>query len=229
MSPTKGTRRVQAAPKRRGGDKDTRERVIDAAIKCILEEGFYRASSNAIAERAGLTWGVIQYYFGSREALMLAVLEEGTRRLVQDLSGAEITGATLVERIEEYTTILERYYADPEYLAFTQVLLNLSHDPRTSAQTLATMKKITGTVDTELNRLTNTLISGTTVRHRELRELVFHALRGLALSEVMLGSLPFDMKSEARKFPAHRHLLAEALSMLIERESAGPTRAARTR
>jgi len=31
----------------------TRQRVIEAAILCILEQGFYRASSNAIAERAG--------------------------------------------------------------------------------------------------------------------------------------------------------------------------------
>ena len=62
---------------RRTGAQDSisRQRVIDAAIACILDQGFYRASSNAIAERAGVTWGVIQYHFGTREALMLAVLE----------------------------------------------------------------------------------------------------------------------------------------------------------
>ena len=57
---------------RRTGAQDSisRQRVIDAAIACILDQGFYRASSNAIAERAGVTWGVIQYHFGTREALM---------------------------------------------------------------------------------------------------------------------------------------------------------------
>jgi len=35
----------------RGGQRH-RQRVIEAAIQCILEQGFYRASSNAIAERA---------------------------------------------------------------------------------------------------------------------------------------------------------------------------------
>jgi TetR/AcrR family transcriptional regulator, regulator of cefoperazone and chloramphenicol sensitivity len=203
------------------GDSDTRRRVIDAAITCILEQGFYRASSNAIAERAGLSWGVIQYYFGSREALMLAVLEEGTRRLVDDLSTAELRAETLTGRIEEYLAILEHYYADPEYLAFIQVLMNLSHDPRTSAETRATIAKISETVDLHLKRLTNRLFTGTGVRHRDLRGLVFHALRGLALSEVMLGTVPFATPGAPVDFGVQRRLLADALTLLIEQKTGG--------
>src|SRR5439155_20083847 len=74
------------------GDSASRQRVLDAAVQCILEQGLYRASSNAIAEQAGLSWGVIQYYFGSREALMLAVLEEGVMRLDVAVRVAEIDG-----------------------------------------------------------------------------------------------------------------------------------------
>ncbi|MHB8467357.1 MAG: TetR/AcrR family transcriptional regulator [Acidimicrobiales bacterium] len=222
---------------RRGkGDQNTRQIMIQAAISCILEQGFYRASSNAIADRAGVTWGVIQYYFGSRESLMLAVLEEGTRRLVEDLSTAEITSETLTERIEEYITVVERYYADPEYLAFIQVLINLSHDPRTSAQARETMTKIVGTVEVEFTRLAGQLFGGTAVRHRELRGLLFHVLRGMALSEVMLHTLPFETAAQTKDFPAQRKLLAQALALLIEEQAApavrpakpGGTRKART-
>jgi len=215
-------KRAKQAPSLKGKrDQATRNRVIEAAIRCILEQGFYRASSNAIAERAGLSWGVIQYYFGSRESLMLAVLEEGTHRLINDLSSADITGETLKERIEEYITIVERYYADPEYIAFIQVLLNLSHDPRTSAQTRETMISITATVDTQLDRLGQKVVAGRTAQHRELRGAVFQAIRGLALSEVMLSTLPFDTRSQARHFPTQRRLVAEALSLLIEKETGG--------
>jgi AcrR family transcriptional regulator len=213
-------KRAKQAPALKGKrDQATRQRVIEAAIRCILEQGFYRASSNAIAERAGLSWGVIQYYFGSRESLMLAVLEEGTHRLINDLSGAEITGETLKERIEQYIAIVERYYADPEYLAFIQVLLNLSHDPKTSAQTRETMMSITATVDAQLDRLGKNVVAGRTAQDRELRGVVFHAIRGFALSEVMLATLPFDIQSAARHFPTQRQLLAEALSLLIQKET----------
>src|SRR5260221_3886428 len=63
----RGTRRKPS------GDSASRQRVLDAAIECILEQGLYRASSNAIAEQAGLSSGVIQYYLRTPEGLMLAV------------------------------------------------------------------------------------------------------------------------------------------------------------
>ncbi len=71
------------------GENDTRARVIKAATECIIELGFYRGSStNEIARRAGVTWGVIQWYFGNREGLMLAVLEEGASHMVATVEGA---------------------------------------------------------------------------------------------------------------------------------------------
>ena len=79
-------------------DDSTRARVVDAAIACILDEGFYRASSNKIARRAGVTWGVIQYHFGTREALMVAVHERGLDELDRCLTDAVITGDTVEAR-----------------------------------------------------------------------------------------------------------------------------------
>ena len=48
---------------------------------------------------------VIQYHFGSREALMLAVLADGTERLNETLVTAEITGGTVTERVAQYADI----------------------------------------------------------------------------------------------------------------------------
>jgi len=90
-------------------DDSTRARVIDAAIACILDEGFYRASSNKIAKRAGVTWGVIQYHFGTREALMLAVHERGVAELDRCLVEAEIGGETLEPRMDSCVAALWAY------------------------------------------------------------------------------------------------------------------------
>jgi AcrR family transcriptional regulator len=200
-------------------DQGTRQRVIDAAIRCILEQGFYRASSNAIAEAAGLSWGVIQYYFGSRESLMLAVVEEGNRRLIEGLAKTEITGDTMSERLEQYFAVLESYYGNPEYLAFIQALLNLSHDPRTSAQTLESMTRHAAAIDTQLIRLTKQLFAGTGVRRRVLKAFPFYVLRGMALSEVMLSTLPFDIRAMQRTVLDQQRFLIRAVALLIESES----------
>jgi len=211
---------MQATSRRRTGAPDSisRQRVIDAAIACIIDQGFYRASSNAIAERAGVTWGVIQYHFGTREALMLAVLEEGTRRLNDVVVTAEITGETVTERVAQYMDILLKYYGSLDYLAFSQVLINLTHDPRTSQQTRETMARIGESANPELNRLQRKVLAGTGIRRPAVRSLLFHALRGLALSHVMLETLP-EQPQTPRHFPEQRRLLAEALGMLIEAQS----------
>jgi AcrR family transcriptional regulator len=200
-------------------DQGTRRRVIDAAITCILEQGFYRASSNAIAETAGLSWGVIQYYFGSRELLMLAVLEEGVSRLTDVLAKAKLTGATIRERLEQYFAVLESHYADPSYLAFVQVLLNLSHDPRTSAETLKTMTERTAGIDAQLVRLTNELFTGTGIRKHSVRTFPFHVLRGMALSEVMLSTLPGDTTALMKDVASQRRMLTEAVALFLESQS----------
>jgi AcrR family transcriptional regulator len=221
---TKGARQDDAS-RREDADStnpsgDTRQRVVEAAIQCILEQGFYRASSNAIAERAGLTWGVIQYYFGTREKLMLTVLQEGSKRLAEDLRNAEIVGTTLTERVEQLFDILDVYYGSPDYLAFIQVLVNLGHDPRTSEQTRQTMAEINEQANPELNRLLARVFAGTGIRRRDIRNVLFHALRGLSLSHVMLTTAEPQAHTTSRQQSlAERRLLARALSLLIEQES----------
>lgn len=212
------TRRGRRKP---NGDSASRQRVIDAAIRCITEQGLYRASSNAIAEQAGLSWGVIQYYFGTREALMLAVLEEGARRLEAAATGASITGATLTERVAKYMDILATYYGSPDYLVFTQVLISLSHDPRTSDTALATLRRISEETSPPLLSLQDQVLGDAVVRRPAIRSLLFHSLRGLGLSHVMLAAVPSaDPESTAQEFPEQRELLAEAIALLIEKECA---------
>src|ERR1700755_1346841 len=67
----------------------TRATVIDETVRCVIEEGFAAASANHITERAGVTWGVIQYHFGDRDGLMMAVVDRGFAELLERLNGME--------------------------------------------------------------------------------------------------------------------------------------------
>ncbi|HEV7852174.1 MAG TPA: TetR/AcrR family transcriptional regulator, partial [Mycobacterium sp.] len=67
----------------------TREMVIDETVRCVIEEGFNAASAKHITERAGVTWGVIQYHFGDRDGLLMAVVDKGFGQLLETLRGME--------------------------------------------------------------------------------------------------------------------------------------------
>jgi len=113
----------------------TRARVLDAAVASILDKGYYRTSSNEIARRAGVTWGTLQHQFGSRELLLLEVVNERWRDLQHEMATAEVEGTTLEARLSSVLAVLATHYGEPEQLAGLQILLDLSRDPDVSTTT----------------------------------------------------------------------------------------------
>lgn len=55
--------------------EDRREQIIDAAMGVFSRKGFTKATNKDIAQEAGITPGLIYYYFESKEALLKAILE----------------------------------------------------------------------------------------------------------------------------------------------------------
>ncbi len=55
--------------------EDRREQIIDAAMHVFARKGYSNATNKDIAREAGITPGLIYYYFESKEALLYAILE----------------------------------------------------------------------------------------------------------------------------------------------------------
>jgi AcrR family transcriptional regulator len=198
-------------------DDSTRARVLDAAVASILDEGFYRASSNKIARRAGVTWGVIQYHFGTREALLLAVHERAIDELDRCLADAVITGDTLEARLRSFVDVLWSYYRRPEFLASMQVMLNLSHDPTTADSTQAALKAVGARINERMPTLVRAVID-TDLPDAEVERIgrfVYNVVRGLALDQELLEAMPIEHSTTA-EFDAQRDELVRVLARALE-------------
>jgi len=206
----------ESTDKKRATERATRRSVIDAAVACILERGFYRASSNEIARRAGVTWGVIQYHFGTREALMLAVLEDGAQHFTETLAAATIDAATVAGRIEQLLDILAAHYGRPEYLAYLQVALNMDHDPATSAEVRATMQAVAARSTEQLRALVRDAL-GSATSQPDLASTVFLVLRGFVVSQQLLEIMSYDTTvPESDRVARQRRLVGRLLAPFIE-------------
>ena len=115
----------------------TRQAVIDAAIHCLANEGYHRATSNRIARAAGLSWGVIQYHFGDRVGIYRAVLDTIIDAYVLQLDqiAQRSAGKPVPERLELLADSVWELLNHPAYLATMELLLNLSRDPELSLDT----------------------------------------------------------------------------------------------
>ena len=61
--------------------EETRARILDAALELFAASGFDGASTRTIAEQAGVNLPAIQYYFGSKEGLYRAVVEQFSQEM----------------------------------------------------------------------------------------------------------------------------------------------------
>ena len=78
---TKASRSKKAAPKEE--EAGARDKILDVALQEFSRRGLSGARIDAIAAESGLNKGMIYYYFGSKEDLYVAALEESYRRFRQ--------------------------------------------------------------------------------------------------------------------------------------------------
>jgi TetR/AcrR family transcriptional regulator, regulator of cefoperazone and chloramphenicol sensitivity len=78
--------------------EDTRRRILDTAIEVFAAVGYEAASTRALAERAGVNLPAIPYYFGSKEGLYRAAIEQIVGEIDQRMAPvAERVSAALAE------------------------------------------------------------------------------------------------------------------------------------
>lgn len=74
-------------------DEDPRERILLAAEDVFLEQGFELATVREITLRAGVNVAAINYYFGSKDELLAAVLD----RIMQPYTEARVKALLAAE------------------------------------------------------------------------------------------------------------------------------------
>ncbi len=92
-----------------------RARIVAAATAEFASRGFKGASMDAIAARTNTTRALINYYFGSKEKLYLAVLERvygEIRDAERELDLDHLPPVEAIRRIVEFTY---NYYVEHEY------------------------------------------------------------------------------------------------------------------
>ena len=65
-----------------------RREILDAAARLFARRGFHAGSMREIAAAAGMLPGSLYYHFPSKDELLLAVYQEGVRRIAERLDAA---------------------------------------------------------------------------------------------------------------------------------------------
>jgi AcrR family transcriptional regulator len=201
-APARPTRKVGRAQLR--GDR-TRDAIIGETVRCINEEGSAAASANHIAERAGVTWGVIQYHFGDRNGLLSAVIADGFRHFRRAIESVPLPDGTTRQRVEAVVEAAWEAFSSPESRASFEILISarLGRD-RARVDELEGMAR-------DMRRLSGVLV-GERVDFGDnnvvVGEVLWATLRGLVMAQ-MVASRTIDSSRE-------RELLVDLITGLLD-------------
>lgn len=120
-----GTRR-RAQPRRSNAERtaQTRARLIDAVVESIAEVGLARTTAPEIARRAGVTWGAVQHHFGSKDGMLLSVLDDSFRRFAERLEGISIEGTSLERRAALFIDRAWEHFGSAHYRSTYEILIH---------------------------------------------------------------------------------------------------------
>jgi AcrR family transcriptional regulator len=143
-------------PNRRGAR--SREAVLDAAEGLIAEHGYEAATVAALVDEAGVPASSVYHYFGSKEGVLLAVMERGAERFFVQLPDFDRQIGSRQEHlrvvVETVGSLLDRH---PDFL---RILVVMAAQPSSAASS-------------EVHRVVNRVRELALVRLREQMEIVF--------------------------------------------------------
>jgi len=191
-----GTRiglRSRTAPTRPAGGSQvrgerTRAAIIDETVRCVVEEGFEAASAKHIAERAGVTWGVIQYHFGDRNGLLAAVVDAGFEHLREQMADIGLPDGTTRDRVTALVNGAWEAFSTPTSRASLEIVV------ATRARRDPDLERHLATMGRDLARLGKQVV-GDRRGGAAIGGLCWAALRGLALAQMSVSE-PIDSTRE---------------------------------
>jgi AcrR family transcriptional regulator len=190
MAPLVTPRRPANGSQRRA-DR-TRALVIDETVRCILEEGFGAASAKHITERAGVTWGVVQYHFGDRDGLLMAVVDKGFADLIEALRELPRVRENARHRTEFIVNAAWEAFSSPTSMAALEILI------ATRAMRDAGASEHLTALGTAFAKLGKHIGEGLDARHAAaIGNIIWATLRGLVVAALVVPE-PLDTRRERR-------------------------------
>lgn len=91
--------------------------LIEATARILVKEGFDKASTNRVAEVAGVSIGSLYQYFPSKEALVAAVIERHQQQIMQMVRSelAQVRAQPLDQAIRRFVAVaVAAHRLDPQ-------------------------------------------------------------------------------------------------------------------
>jgi AcrR family transcriptional regulator len=163
---------------------DSRLLILDAAVACLVEEGYAGASTLAVQARAGVSRGRLLHHFPSRAELLVAAAEhlattklDEVRRRAAALMEDEPTGR---ERVDRGIELMWATFQEPPFWAAMELWTAARTDPALRAALRGEERRLRAAIAAVADGIWGPEIAGAPL-YDDLCQLLFTSMRGVAL------------------------------------------------
>ena len=98
-----------------------RREIIEAARRCFLQNGFHQTTTDEICREASITPGGLYHYFGSKEEIISAVIEDAAQTTVHNLRSTAEASGDLRTAVQALAAQFFEWIRDPELDSVTRL------------------------------------------------------------------------------------------------------------
>ena len=97
--------------------EEKRTLILEAAVRVFAEKGYHTCRVGDIAEEAGVAYGLLYHYFGSKEEVLETIFRATWGELLSAVRGVEELGEPAPEQIRKVAAIVLRsWQRDPDLI-----------------------------------------------------------------------------------------------------------------
>jgi TetR/AcrR family transcriptional regulator, fatty acid metabolism regulator protein len=95
--------------------EEKRRQILDAAVRAFARKGYHACRVGEIAEEAGVAYGLVYHYFGSKEEVLQTIFRETWTLMLARIEEMEEEGGPASEQVRKVTALLLRTWKrDPD-------------------------------------------------------------------------------------------------------------------
>jgi AcrR family transcriptional regulator len=122
-------------------DRETEERILDAAHRIFVRSGTRGARMQEIADEAGVNKALLHYYFRSKERLAEAVFRRAAAGLMPRVLEVIASGASLEEKVTRVVELELEYLSANPYLP-AYIVGEINQQPERAEQLVSLMIRL---------------------------------------------------------------------------------------
>lgn len=199
----------------------TRQAILEAAIKCIIDHGYAQTTTSLIADRAIVSRGAMTHHFPSRSDVLTATIEylherrlQEYRALVQEFDIS--SKRTAREQIETVVDMAWKFATLSSSIAYQEILMASRTDPE--------LKRVLEPLEKEFEEALLELVKGLFPRWEGREELeTAHDVATFLLTGMNFSHMRSRKKLRSKRVLAQLADSVEGLYRRARREHLRPT------